>query len=348
MPANRNALLRYKTIDNCLRNRRRKWTLDDLIECVSEALYEYENIEKGISRRSIQADLQVMRSSRLGYNAPIIVTERKYYSYADKSYSITNIPLNDQDLHRMNEAVEVLRQFKGFSHFNQLTEVVQKLEDHVYSVANSTRSVIEFEKNDQLKGLLYLDTLYKAIIQQKALRITYQSFNAQSANAFIFHCWWLKEFKNRWFVVGVKKKAPVVSLALDRIQDIEEVQEPSYIANEKYDASAYYTDVIGVSVSEGLRPSNVRILVDAINAPYVETKPLHHSQKVEERTTEGIIISLKVQLNFELEREILGFGPGMVVLAPERLRKSLQKKVAQSITRYEQITGSRGVEYEIG
>ena len=73
MAVNKLALIRYKTIDNCLRNRRRKWTLDALIEKVSEALYEYEGIVKGISRRTIQGDIQMMRSDKLGYNAPIQV-----------------------------------------------------------------------------------------------------------------------------------------------------------------------------------------------------------------------------------------------------------------------------------
>ena len=30
MPINKLALLRYRTIDNCLQNRFRKWTLDDI------------------------------------------------------------------------------------------------------------------------------------------------------------------------------------------------------------------------------------------------------------------------------------------------------------------------------
>ena len=34
MPVSKNALIRYRTIDNCLRNRYRKWTLDDLIEAI--------------------------------------------------------------------------------------------------------------------------------------------------------------------------------------------------------------------------------------------------------------------------------------------------------------------------
>ncbi len=42
MPVNRNALIRYRTIDKCLQNRRQKWTIEDLIEACSEALYEYE------------------------------------------------------------------------------------------------------------------------------------------------------------------------------------------------------------------------------------------------------------------------------------------------------------------
>lgn len=71
MPANKNALIRYKTIDNCLRNRYRRWTLDDLVDACSDALYEMEGIRKGVSVRTVQGDIQMMRSDKLGYNAPI-------------------------------------------------------------------------------------------------------------------------------------------------------------------------------------------------------------------------------------------------------------------------------------
>ena len=97
MPVNRNALIRYRTIDKCLQNRRRKWTIENLLDACSEALYEYDGIDKDISMRTIRLDLQAMRSDKLGYNAPIIVTEKKYYSYENEDYSITNIPLTAQD-----------------------------------------------------------------------------------------------------------------------------------------------------------------------------------------------------------------------------------------------------------
>jgi predicted DNA-binding transcriptional regulator YafY len=341
MPVNKNALIRYKTIDACLRNRRRKWTLENLIDAVSDALYDYEGIDKGISRRSVQADLQLMRSDKLGYNAPIIVVSKKYYTYEDPAYSITNIPLNEQDLGRMNEAVEILKQFKGFSHFSSLNEVVQKLEDHVYAAAHNSQTVIDFEKNERLKGLEHLEMLYQSVIQQKAMKITYQSFRAKEENSFIFHVWWLKEFKNRWFAVGVKEKSEqVMHLALDRMGGIVMAEEALYVDNETIIPAEYYKDVVGVTVSTNMRASNVKLFISNEHAPYVITKPMHHSQEILETRKDGIVINLKVQLNFELEREILGYAEGMEVLAPEHLRKRIFKKLKQGVYNYNDENGA--------
>lgn len=108
MPANKNALIRYKTIDRCLRNRFRRWTIDDLTDACSDALYEMEGIMKGVSVRTVQGDLQIMRSDKLGYNAPIEVYDRIYYRYADPDYSISDTPLTEEDCDLLKEAVELL------------------------------------------------------------------------------------------------------------------------------------------------------------------------------------------------------------------------------------------------
>ncbi len=117
-----------------------------MINACSGALYEFEGIKKGISKRTIQMDIQLMRSEKLGYNAPIVVYENKYYIYDDPDYSITNTPLSEQDLKIMSEAVEVLRQFKGFNYFTGMTYIVSRLEDHVTSAKQHSTPVIDFEK----------------------------------------------------------------------------------------------------------------------------------------------------------------------------------------------------------
>jgi len=297
-----------------------------LVDKVSDALHEYEGISKGASVRTIQYDIQMMRSDKLGYNAPIIVVDKKYYTYEDPKYSITNLPISHADMQQMSEAVELLKQFKGFEHFNNLNDVVQKLEDHVYSTSKKQPSIIHFEKNERLTGIHYLDMLYKAIQEKKGLSITYKSFKAESASIITFHPWWLKEYKNRWFLFGMKSDT-ILNLALDRILAIVTDEKIQYKPSQISSIDDYFRDVIGVTVSLNVRAENVRLWVDAGNAPYVETKPLHHSQQVLERNKDGsIIIGLKVQLNFELEREILGFGETMVVKSPERLRKRIISK----------------------
>ena len=159
MAQNKNALIRYKTIDKCLQNRYRRWTLHDLIEACSDALYEYEGRDIAVSKRSIQLDIQMMRSDKLGYNAPIIVYDKKYYKYEDENYSITNIPLTDDDMKVLTEAVVMLKQFKDFSLFSDLGAVIKKLEDKVYSENSDQADIIYLDKNEHLKGLEYLDIL---------------------------------------------------------------------------------------------------------------------------------------------------------------------------------------------
>jgi len=336
MPVNRNALIRYRTIDNCLQNRYKKWTLDDLIDACSDALYEFEGIDKGVSRRSVQADIEMMRSNKLGYEAPIIVVDKKYYTYADKNYSITNSPINQQDLKVLSEVSSLLKQFKGFNHFTDLNEMVSKLEDKIYSQKTHSTPVIDFEKNDNLKGLEYIEGIRKAIVAKKTLCVTYQSFKAREASSFCFSGYLLKEYRNRWFVLGMphKRNAQLLNLALDRIQSIEEHAD-DYRENKAIDFGTYYNDVIGVTKSPGQRDCQVVFWVDDTNAPYVITKPLHHTQKMVSEENGGKVFTIRVILNFELERELLGFGPKIKVLGPRILVRQMKMLLQKSLNRYE-------------
>ena len=135
MPANKNALIRYKTIDRCLRNRFRLWTIDALTEACSEALYEMEGIIKGVSVRTVQGDLQIMRSDKLGYNAPIEVFDKIYYRYADPNYSINEMPLTEDDCRLLKQAVEMLDD-DGKATVNEMREVLALVRERLAALLN--------------------------------------------------------------------------------------------------------------------------------------------------------------------------------------------------------------------
>lgn len=129
MPVNKNALIRYKTLDRCLRNKYRRWTLDDLVEACSDALYEMEGITKGVSVRTVQADLQVMRSDKLGYNAPIEVYDNKFYRYSDSDYSISDSPIDDDMYELVTEVVDKLKKCNNTDIPSELTILLSKVKD---------------------------------------------------------------------------------------------------------------------------------------------------------------------------------------------------------------------------
>ncbi len=133
MPVNKNALIRYKTIDNCLRNRFRRWTLDDLVDAVSDTLYDMEGIP-GVSVRTIQNDIQVMRSDKLGYNAPIVVYNNKFYKYSDPNYSISDMPLSDEDTELIKKAVKMLKESELAGATQEMTDILKKVEDRLNKI----------------------------------------------------------------------------------------------------------------------------------------------------------------------------------------------------------------------
>lgn len=135
MPANKNALIRYKTIDRCLRNRYRRWTLDDLVDACCDALYDMEGITKGVCARTVQMDIQIMRSDKLGYNAPIVVYDKIYYTYADPDYSITEMPLSMDDCKLIKEAITLLNDKENLDTAKTM-QVLAKVKTRLTSILN--------------------------------------------------------------------------------------------------------------------------------------------------------------------------------------------------------------------
>ena len=96
--------------------------------------------------------------------------------------------------------------------------------------------------------------------------------------------------------------------------------------------------MIGVTVNEGLKPNRIELWIDARNAPYVITKPLHNSQQILHQNEDGsIIIHLFLIVNYEFERIVLGFGNGMLVRKPEKFKKRIQHIIKEAQEAYAKI-----------
>lgn len=339
MPANKNALIRYKTIDNCLRNKYRRWTLDDLVDACSEALYEMEGIRKGVSVRTVQGDIQMMRSDKLGYNAPIEVYDHKYYRYAEDGYSITNMPLSHNDYEVMQEAVDMLRQLEDFEQFSEMADVVRRLQDKLAISKTQRKPIIHFDSVSTLKGLKLLNPLYNYIAHKQTVRILYQSFNAQEPTEYIFCPYLLKEFRNRWFLFGAgASNLHLSNLALDRIVSVEPVEVP-FRDKPEFDTEHFFDDVIGVTKGINQRPGVVRFWANKEQSNYIKTKPLHSSQQLLSENLEdgSCTFQIEVVVNFEMYSVFMSYGPGVIITYPQSVVDCMKEKYKYGAALYESV-----------
>jgi len=153
----------------------------------------------------------------------------------------------------------------------------------------------------------------------------------------------LKEWRNRWFLVGKKNtENNLLFLALDRIENLA-LSSKNYREPMDFEPATFFKDAIGVSVSPNVLPLKVQLFVSQLHAPYVLTKPLHHSQKLIGRDYYGITIELTVQHNFELEKEILAFGEGIKVIAPEKLKRIIKMRLNNAVDLYETELSENGL-----
>ncbi len=338
MPLNRATLIRISTIDRCLQNRYRRWTINDLIDACTDALAEFEGRSNPISRRTFQNDLALMRSDRLGYNAPIVVRDNKYYEYEDPDFSITHLPLNDEGLYALNSALDILRQLQGFPQLASSIDTISKLNEQISRHTGTATPAMDMEHVADYRGAQFIGAIYDAVRKQQTIVIEYQSFKARQPEALVVYPYLLKEYRNRWFLIGEKatNKAPQVKIfALDRIHSVEIDNVHTFKKCVDFDPEHFFDDTIGVTKEIKDKARRVVVRIDRQQAPYVESKPFHKSQKVEQRFRDGSIqLSLKVVLNNELERLILGYGGHIEVIAPPEFRAKVAESVAKAAARY--------------
>lgn len=335
MPINKNALVRYKVLDKCLRNPGKRYFIEDLIEECSKALFEISDLSSGVSRRQILYDIAFMESEQ-GWNADIKRLKdgtRVYFRYEDTSFSINNQPFNELEENQIKKALDTLSRFTGLPQFEWVSEITTRI-DSGFNLSKNNQNIIDFDQNKYLKGLDLITPLYNAIKYKRVISINYRSFKIDKEQTFILHPYYLKQYNNRWFLFGLNNETKrIVNLALDRMILIKELKK-KYQDNNDIDFNEYFEDIVGVSVDSSLKPERILITVSNSLMPYIETKPLHGSQKIVEKREEFTLVSIEVIPNYELESLLLSFGAGLNILKPFNLRSRFAEIVNKMVSNY--------------
>jgi predicted DNA-binding transcriptional regulator YafY len=322
MATNKHATIRYHALDRCFCNPGRKFFIEDLIDACNVAIYEFAGIEDGVKKRQVFDDITFMESEQ-GWSIPlerIKDGKRVYYRYSDKSFSIKNLSINQTEVEQLKETLAILSRFKGLPQFEWIEEIQIRLEN-TFKLKNNIQSTVGFEQNPFLKGLNHFTGIFNAIQHEVALKIKYQGYKQDKSTQVTLHPWYMKQYNNRWFLFGFNEEyQAITNFALDRIIDYED-SKIKYRHNDEVNFEEYFDDVIGVTVKRDAPVEKLRIKMSKEIWPYIESKPLHGSQKLKSKNETNVIIELAVQVNHELMALLFSYADAIEVIEPESLRE---------------------------
>jgi predicted DNA-binding transcriptional regulator YafY len=338
MPANKYALLRYRIIDKTIRNKYKPYpSKEDLRLACEEALYN-SNHER-ISDSTIEKDLYAMRNEEgLGFFAPIKFSrEFQGYFYEDPEYSIDDLPLNDEDVEAIKFAATTLSQFKHLEIFNQFGSAIDKIMGRVSISADlkneSLGEFIQFENTPTAKGTDHIPTILEAIRTKNQVLMTYKSFLVGIENVRTFHPYLLKEFRSRWYTIGLDTKDhKIKTFALDRISEVKLKDEPFKVQPD-FDVEEFFRYTYGIT-STSEKPEKIILQFDAQQSNYIRTQPLHSSQQVI-KDDDGLKIELTLHITPELVMQLLSFGPHVTVIRPQILKQKIQSELRSALENYD-------------
>lgn len=347
MPANKNAMTRYKILDDLLSNRYHNYSLDDLTEEVNLRLSEMYPDTNGVVRRTIEKDIFYLE-----YEGPFMVDIERYtvdaYSkekqktyakqclrYTSPAFSIFKKQMSVDEEYLLSEALTLLGQFDGLPNLEGLENLRLGL-----GLRKPQRKIISLSKNP-LEDSNILGELFTAISQKLTITLYYHTFKAKEARLSVnLYPYLLKEYNRRWFLIAAAESdVKLLTFSLDRIDDVKPLSSHKY-AEYEGDINEIYEDIIGITYKEESPVYKILFWVSNMSADYVATKPLHESQRnigsaheTELRSQfpqliEGRFFLIECKENYELIRELTSFGKDLVVLSPSPITGMVEKRIS--------------------
>ena len=340
MPINKNALIRYKYLDQLLSDYHHFYDIHDLTEKVNDMLYEDGFPE--VTQRCIEKDINTLEYAP--FSAPIErfnKNGKRCIHYDNRSFSIFKKEISLEEQNLLREVLSTIGQFDGLDNFGWLEDF--KIGLHI----EERRQIICFANNPYLQNSNLLGTLFDNISNEVVIRLSYHTFNDETIRSIDFHPYLLKQYNERWFLLGAADSdQKILNFALDRIDKVESLPEKHYIPCPD-DLYERFEDIVGVTLYEERSCEHIVCWVNDSSKGYVHTKPIHESytpykgEKESELHEEypcmegGLFFSIDCIPNFELIRELCSFGGNLVVLSPQPIRQEIKNRLTVHLEKYQ-------------
>ncbi|MFI5151476.1 MAG: helix-turn-helix transcriptional regulator [Bacteroidia bacterium] len=334
MPANKEALIRYRIIDGALRDKQKPYpTLGEIVQLCESVL------GTSFSESTIQKDIYSLRfDAALNYNAPIEFSKaHRGYRYTDPNYTISSIALSGDEINAIELAAGILEQFKGtqlYADFdNAVEKILQTLSIRKILKSEQVEKIIQVEKVSYFKGIESLATLIDFIRKSQAITFEYQSFERETPLMHTISPYLLKEYRNRWYLVGLHSHYKQIrTFGIDRMSNIKASKEKFEVLNG-FDPVTFFKYAFGISILSN-KPEDVVLSFTPFQGKYIKSQSLHHTQEILADNKKELKVKIRVLVSYELQMQILSYGDQVKVLKPASLVKEIKEMHCRALKQY--------------
>ncbi len=339
MPTNKNALIRYKYLDRLLSDHHHYYDIHDLTDKVNDMLYDDGFPE--VTQRCIEKDLNTLEFAP--FSAPIVRFNwngKRCISYEKRSFSIFKQEMSREERNLLREVLSTIGQFNGLDNFKWLDDFKIGLG------IEERRQIISFSNNPYLQNSNLLGTLFDSISNEVVIKLSYHTFVDATIRSIDFHPYLLKQYNDRWFLLGAANSdKKILNFALDRIDQVEPLPEKKYFECPD-DIYERFEDIVGVTLFEERKCEHILCWASDSSKGYVDTKPMHESYTPYKGDKEielhnqypqfdgGLFFSIDCIPNFELIRELCSFGGNLIVLSPDSIRNEIKDRLQKHLEQY--------------
>jgi len=220
--------------------------------------------------------------------------------------------------------------------FFKFLEIIQVADIFSNSLMNSNTILeyVSFDDSKNFKGIENLKDILIAIKEHKEISFLHENYEQKSKKEYTITPLILKEYLNRWYVVGATRNNEIRTFGIDRISDIE-INKLSNKKRQDYEKRlSKFNHTVGLTYGEG-EPEKVSLLVDELHVKYMRSLPLHPSQVIHPKNKDNKHqVDFDVYVNYEFKTQILKIGSEVEVLSPMHLRDEIVKILKVSLKNY--------------
>ena len=180
----------------------------------------------------------------------------------------------------------------------------------------------------------YLAALLEAMKENRTVTITYCAFGKTKSYTFCIEPYCVKLFENRWYVLAHNVQYDDIRIyGLDRIEDLK-VEDRTFKLPKDFSASDFFSSYCGIVTNMNINPERIVIRAYKDHIPYINSLPLHHSQKLLEDNGEYADFELYLVPTYDFVMRLLHVGAMIEVVSPVSLRKTMKGWISDMYNLY--------------